>query len=46
MNQEGQRVTNVPPNMFGKQQYTANIDIVAVEYSEVVVTYFRAVSVS
>ena len=35
MNQGGQRVTNLPPNMFGKQQYTANIDIVAVECIEI-----------
>ena len=41
MNQGGQRVTNVPPNMFGKQQYTANIDIVAVECIEIIMVYSK-----
>ena len=41
MNQGGQRVTHVPPNMFGKQQYTANIDIVAVECIEIIMVYSK-----
>ena len=41
MNQGGQRVTHVPPNMFGKQQYTANIDIVAVECIEIILVYSK-----
>ena len=41
MNQGGQRVTNVSPNMFGKQQYTANIDIVAVECIEIIMVYSK-----
>ena len=41
MNQGGQKVNNVPPNMFVKQQYTANIYIVAVECIEIIMAYSR-----
>ena len=39
MNQGGQNVNNVPPNMFVKQQYTANTNTVAVECIEVIMFY-------
>ena len=41
MNQGGQKVNNVPPNMFVKQQYTANIYIVAVECIEIIMVYSK-----
>ena len=41
MNQGGQNVNNVPPNMFVKQQYTANIYIVAVECIEIIMVYSK-----
>ena len=41
MNQGGQKVNNVPPNMFVKKQYTANMDIVAVECIEIIMFYSK-----